>query len=113
MTAELPWFLVSGGILLTIIVTGIIFAWRTIRELKSGYPLQDERTRMIRGRSATFAFYIGIYFMVALMIGNIIYIETQGNPILDAGYALDISVLVQSITFLAASYYFKRLEDNY
>ena len=109
--AELSWILVSSGILVTIVVVGVFVAWRTFRELRSGYPLQDERTRMIRGRSATFAFFIGVYFMLALMFGNIIYIETQGAPLLDAGYALDISVLVQSITFLIANYYFKREEN--
>lgn len=109
--SEISWLGVSGGILATVIVLGVFAVWRMSRELRSGFPLQDERTRLITGRAATFAFYIGSYFMIALMLANILYLEFLDAPLLDAGYALVISVLVQSLSFLGFRYYFNVKEE--
>lgn len=108
---DLPWFPISGVILVAIIVIGAYVVWRMSRELRSGFPLQDERTRLITGKAATFAYYIGSYFMIALMMANLLVLETRDAPLLDAGYALVISVLVQSLSFLGFRYYFNTKED--
>jgi uncharacterized membrane protein len=108
--ADLPWFMVSGIILITIIILGVFLIWRMIRELRSGFPLTDERTRLIRGKAATFAFYIGSYFMIALMFANLLSLEYRGNPILDTGYALVTSILVQSLTYIVFHTYYNREE---
>jgi len=107
----ISWLAVSGGILATIIVIGVFVVWRIAREIRSGFPLQDERTRLITGKAATFAFYIGSYFMIAMMLVNILYLEFLDTPLLDAGYALVISVLVQSLSFLGFRYYFNVKEE--
>ena len=108
---DLPWPVVSVGILATIVLLGVFFIWRMSRELRSGFPLKDERTQMVTGRAATYAFYIGSYFMIALMLMNILSREFRGEYLLDAGYALVISVLVQSLTFLGLRLYFERKGD--
>jgi hypothetical protein len=88
-------------------VIGAVFAlWRINKELKSGFPLQDERTRIITGKAATFAFYIGSYFMLALMLVNLIYLQSHDAPILDTGYALVVSVMVQNLSFIVFQYYY-------
>ena len=108
---DLPWPVVSVGILVTIVLLGVLALWKTLRDMRSGFPLKDERTRMVTGRAATYAFYIGSYFMIALMLMNILNMEFRGAPLLDAGYALVISVLVQSLTFIAVRLYFDRKRD--
>jgi len=108
---DLPWPVVSVGILVTIVLLGVLALWKTLRDMRSGFPLKDERTRMVTGRAATYAFYIGSYFMIALMLMNILNMEFRGAPLLDAGYALVISVLVQSLTFIAVRLYFDRKGD--
>lgn len=107
---DIPWYGVSGFILFTIVVLAVFALWRMNKELKSGFPLQDERTRIITGRAATFAFYIGSYFMVVLMLVNIIFLETRDEPILDTGYALVVSLLVQNLSFMGFRYYFDTRE---
>jgi len=102
---------VSVGILATIVLLGVLVVWKTLREMRSGFPLKDERTRIVTGRAATYAFYFGSYFMIALMLMNILSREFRGAPLLDAGYALVISVLVQSLSFIGLRLYFSRKGD--
>jgi cytosine/uracil/thiamine/allantoin permease len=88
---DLLWPLISIVILAIIILVGILVIWRILENRKSGFPAQDERTKKITGKAATYAFFIGLYFMIALMAANIINREFTGSPLLDAGYALVIS----------------------
>jgi uncharacterized membrane protein len=105
---DLLWPVMSIVILATIVLVGILVIWRKLEDRKSGFPAQDERTKKITGKAATYAFFIGSYFMIALMAANIINLEVTGSPLLDAGYALVISTLVQSLTFLGLRLYFNR-----
>jgi uncharacterized membrane protein len=109
--ANIPWSGVSGGILVTIVVIGIFAVWRLLKERRSGFPLKDERTQKITGTAAYYAFYIGTYFMLALMGVNLLNQEFTGVPLLETGYALLISVLVQSLAFLGIQAYLSRKGD--
>jgi hypothetical protein len=101
----------SGVILLTGILLGVFAIWRILENRRSGFPSRDERTQKITGKAATYAFYVGSYFMLALMVANLINLEFQGAPILDTGYALAISVLVNSLTFGGLRWYFDQKGD--
>ena len=108
---NIPWPLASGGILVTIVLIGIFALWRLLRERRSGFPLKDERTQKITGTAATYTFYIGSYFMLALAGVNLLSEEFTGVPLLDTGYALVISDLVQSLAFIGILTYLNRKDD--
>jgi hypothetical protein len=108
---NLPWSAASIGILAAVILIGVFVIWKMLKETRSGFPLKDERTRRVTGKAATYAFYIGSYFMIALMLMNILSREFRGVYLFDAGYALVISTLVQSLTFIGFRLYFERKED--
>ena len=108
---NIPWPVASGGILVTIVLIGIFVVWRLLKEKRSGFPLKDERTQKITGKAAYYAFYIGTYFMLALMGVNLLNQEFTGTPLLETGYALVISVLVQSLAFLGIQAYLSRKGD--
>ena len=108
---NIAWPVVSGGILVTIVLIGIFAVWRLLKEKRSGFPLKDERTQKITGTAATYVFYIGSYFMLALMGVNLLNQEFTGAPLLETGYALLISVLVQSLAFLGIQTYLSRKGD--
>jgi hypothetical protein len=108
---DLPWSLASIGILATIVVIGVLAIWKILKDKRSGFPVKDERTQKITGMAATYAFYIGSYFMIALMLTNILNYEFLGVPLLNAGSALISSILVNSITFLIVQWYFNRKGD--
>jgi hypothetical protein len=46
--------------------------------------------------------------MVALMLANLLNQEFLGAPLLEDGYALVASILVNSLTFLGLRWYFNR-----
>ena len=77
------WSLVSIGIFATIFLIGVYAIWKILKEKRLGFPAKDERTKKITGIASTYAFYIGLYFMAALMLTNILNIELLGVPLLD------------------------------
>jgi len=107
----IPWLVVSGGILGTIVLIGIFVFWKMLKDRKSGFPQKDERTQKISGTAATYAFYIGTYFMLVLMLVSLLNQELTGAPLLEAGYALVISVLMQSLIFAGIQAYLNRKGD--
>ncbi|MHA2313758.1 MAG: DUF2178 domain-containing protein [Candidatus Hermodarchaeia archaeon] len=106
-----PWSVVSVGILAIVVLVGVFVIWKIRKDRWSGFPLKDERTQKITGTAATYAFYIGSYFMVALMLVNLLNLEFTGVPLLETGYALVISILVQCLTFIGIHAYFNRKGD--
>lgn len=105
------WPLMSGGILATIVLVGVFVIWRIIKDRRSGFPIKDERTQKVTGMAATYAFYIGSYFMIALMLGNILSQEFLGVPLLEEGYPILASMLVQNLAFLGFRLYLNRKGD--
>lgn len=108
---NISWSVVSVGILATIVLLGVFVLWKKLKDRRSGFPQKDERTQKITGTAATYAFYIGSYFMLALMGVNLLNQEFTGTPLLETGYALVISVLVQSLTFGGIQAYLNRKGD--
>lgn len=105
------WLVVSIGIPAIIVFVGVFVIWRILKDRRSGFPLKDERTQRVTGTAATYAFYIGLYFTLALMLGNLINLEFLGTPLLETGYALILSLLVNSMTYLGLRAYFDRKGD--
>ena len=108
---SLPWIFSAGSIAVIIVLVGIILAWRMLKDRRSGYPQQDERTQRITGKAATYALLIGQYFTIALLLVNLINQELYGSPAFEVGYALIASLLVSSLSFLALRSYFDRKGD--
>lgn len=108
------WPLMGVGIFATIVLIGVFVIWRILKDRSSGFPAKDERTQKVTGRAATYAFYIGSYFMLALMFTNILSQELLGVPFpveRYQGYQLIVSIIVQSLTFLGFRMYFERKGD--
>ena len=108
---NLPWTGMSGGILATIVILGVYVIWKIQKELRSGFPLKDERTQRVSGKAAFYAFHLGSYFMLALMLGNILSREIRGVYLLDGWYALIFSIIVQSLMYIGFRLYFEKKED--
>jgi hypothetical protein len=108
---NLPWSGASIGILATIVIIGVFVFWRIFKEMKSGFPLKDERTQRVSGNAAFCAFHLGSYFMLALMLGNILSRVLKGVYLLDGWYALIFTIIVQSLMYIGFRLYFERKED--
>ena len=94
------------------VIIGVITIWRARQERKSGFPRSDERTSRITGKAAFYSLYIGLYFMIAVLIALIVGGEFFGFPDLDAMSALNASILVFSVSFLVLRWYFNRKGDS-
>jgi hypothetical protein len=105
---DLLWPIVSVAIVALIVLIGILLVWRIVKDRRSGYPSQDERTRRITGKAATYSLYIGLYFMIALLLVFIVGRELLGYYLFNAGDALVASVLVQSVMMLVLRWYLER-----
>ena len=106
-----PWSVASFNILAAIVLVGMFVTWKILKDRQSGFPLKDERTQRITGTAATYAFYIGSYFMIGLMLANLLNLEFLGEPLLETGYALIACILVNSLTFLGLRAYFDQKGD--
>ena len=93
------------------VIIGVFTIWKVHRERKSGFPRSDERTQRITGKAAFYSLYIGLYFMVAVLIVLLVGKEFFGFPDLDAMPALNGSILVFSVSFLVLRWYFNRKGD--
>ena len=96
------------SMLAAIVLIGVFAIWKILSDRRSGLPLKDERSRKITGTAATYTFYIGSYFMIALMLANLLTQEFLDVPLLEDGYALIAAILVNSLTFLVLKWYFNR-----
>jgi hypothetical protein len=108
---DLLWPIVSVGIVAMIVLIGVLLILRIVKDRRSGYPSQDERTRTIAGKAANYSLYIGLYFMIALLLVFIVGRELLGYYLFNAGDALVASVLVQSVTLLVLRWYLERKGD--
>ena len=106
-----PWQVTSVGILATGVLLGVFAIWKILNDRRTGFPAKDERTQKITGTAATYTFYIGSNFMVALMVANLLNLELLDVPLLDTGYALVTPILVNSLTFMVLRMYFNRKGD--
>jgi hypothetical protein len=108
---DLMWPIASVGIAAIIVLLGILLVWKIYKDRKSGFPIRDERTSKITGRAATYSLYIGLYFMIALLLVFIVGRELLGYYLFNAGDALVASVLVQSVMLLVLRWYLERKGD--
>jgi hypothetical protein len=109
--STVPWSFMSGGILAILVLVGVFVIWRVLKDRRLGFPSKDERTQKVTGMAATYAFYLGSYFMVALMLTNLLSQEMLGVPLLEEGYAIIGAILVQNLTFLGVRIYLNRKGD--
>jgi len=106
------WPIVSVGIAAIGVLIGILVAWKKYKDRKSGFPAQDERTQKITGKAATYALYIGSYFILTFLGIQLIGMEFFGLQDIDAGYPLIAALLVYNLSFLVLRWLFGRKGDN-
>lgn len=109
---DLPWPIVSLGIMVLIVLIGILVVWKIVKDRKSGFPAGDERTQRINGKAASYALLIGNYFIIALMFMLIFGREFYNLQNVDAGYLLIASLLASNVSFIILRWYLGRKGDN-
>lgn len=109
--AETIWTTAIPLVAVLIVAIGAYTLWRTIKERRSGFALQDERTTRIQGRSATVAFNLGSWYLILLNFYNIYRIEFLGLEELGSMPVINSAVILMGVTYITLSTYFGRKED--
>ncbi len=95
------WYTIaSAAILVGIAVVAVFIALRKREELKSGFPLEDERSRALKMRAGYLALFVSMYFCLALgwIIGA--FVEDSGREFLSVGEMMFVIVAAMG-TFYA------------
>lgn len=95
-----------------VVLLAVVVLWKVRREMKSGYPRQDERTSKLSGKAALKAFWISYAYMLSLMLWIILGTEFLGLPETEAGWYIISIMLVSSISFGLIRWYYSRKGDQ-
>jgi len=109
--AETIWLTAIPLIAVLIVAIGAYTLWRTVKERRSGFALQDERTAKIQGRAANAAFFLGTWYLILLNFYNLYRIEFQGLEELGSMPVINSAVIIMGVTYIALYTYFNRRED--
>ncbi len=108
----LSWPFISvmiGGFIIALLAVYIL---KIRRELKSGYPLRDERTEKIAGKAAIGTYYVTSVFLVTLLLWMIFSTEVPSLPEIDTGYTLVAVILVMGLSNGALNWFYARREGR-
>lgn len=111
MTSEIVWPATLAIVAALIILVGVVLVWRTMKDRKAGTPSSDERTSRLTQKAAYYSWYIGTFYMIAVLLLYIVGREFFAFPVLDEMVALNSSILVFSVSFLVFRLYFGRKGD--
>lgn len=104
----------SPIILVTLIIVGMqigILIWlvKRSKDVKEGFPLQDERTKRVMDKASSRTFYFMIYFLLFLGWISDDGIESLGIPGLIGRHVTALAILGGAVVFfIMAAYYSKK-----
>jgi uncharacterized membrane protein len=109
--AETIWLTAIPIIAVLIVAIGAYLLWRVVKERKSGFALQDERTARIQGRAANVAFFLGTWYLILLNFYNLYRIMFLGLEELESMPVINSAVILMGVSYIALMAYFGRRED--
>lgn len=85
-----------AGLLISVLAAYLL---KIRKDLKSGYPIADERTERLNGKAAMGTYYITIFFTVGELLWIIFSNEIPSLPEIDTGYTLLAVIVVMGASF--------------
>lgn len=101
------WVIVSAMIVVSIGVVAIISIRKSMKDLKSGYPMDDEMSKAIKMRAGYLAFFISLYFLFAMSFVHSIFDDSMVAQMPTSEWLM-IYVAAMGTIFLATHTYYKR-----
>jgi hypothetical protein len=100
------WSLLSLLIIVTIVLLALFFVMRALKDLRSGFPLEDERSRYLNLRAGYRAFYTSMYAVLALAFVTLAL--EDHDIVLSTPEVLFVVVALMGSIHLAFSGYYNR-----
>jgi len=115
--------IILGGVLASavfavIVATGsasLWVVWSKRQDRKAGYPIKDERTKILEGRAAYYTVFISTYMMLALLWYNFLIAKVFDLPALTASTHVNQALIGLTLAtvsvFVGLRWYFMRKGD--
>lgn len=97
------WSVVVLVTVVAIALVALVLVVRTLREVRSGLPLQDERSKAMGNRAGYYAFYVSVYFVLGL--GAAFVILEEHDIEISNSLLLFILVMIMGTSHMAISAY--------
>jgi hypothetical protein len=92
-------------IAITIFIFALIVFTRGNKDLKNGYPIQDERSKRVLEKASSKSFYISLYLL--LLIG---FLSDDFIKFRDVSQVTSVSVGIMGLLFLISWIYYNKKE---
>jgi hypothetical protein len=100
------WTVASFTILALVAVLALFYVVRAMGELRSGMPLEDERSRSLNMRAGYHAFYVSMYSLLALAF--VASVLDSQEVVLPAPEMLFVAVALMGSLHIGFSTYYNR-----
>ena len=108
----------ASAVFAVILATGsasLWVVWRKRQDKKAGYPIKDERTKILEGRAAYYTVFISTYMMLALLWYNFLVAKALDLPALTTSTHVNqvlIGLTLATVSvFFGLRWYFMRKGD--
>jgi drug/metabolite transporter (DMT)-like permease len=97
--------LLSIVILVTMALVALVVARKSLRERKSGFPMDDERSKAIKMRAGYLAFFVSIYVMLAMGFAIAILEDNQVSSLPTSEWFMFFVAIMGSIYLIMHAYF--------
>jgi peptidoglycan/LPS O-acetylase OafA/YrhL len=99
---------IMGGVLgiiiaLIILIFAVMVYKRGNKDMKNGFPLQDERSKRVLEKASSLSFYVSLYLL--LLVG---FLSDDLIPFRDISQATSVSVGCMALLFLVSWIYYNK-----
>ncbi|MFA5075956.1 MAG: hypothetical protein WC480_00890 [Patescibacteria group bacterium] len=97
---------ILGPLAIIIVVTAAVSLYKVYQRVKQGFPLKDERSKGLERQAATWAFYVGIYWLLILSwLSETSYFTAWGLAPRHIG---ELGIIGMALVFSLAYWHFSR-----
>lgn len=101
------WSMVMFLTVVAIAVVALVLVARVLRDLRSGIPLQDERSKALNARVGYYSFYLSMYLTLALAVAFTV-LEDRDMTVPNSELLFIVVVIMGSIHIVLSTYFTPR-----
>ena len=83
------------GVVIIILLFMIPFVKRRFFDVKKGFPFEDERSKKIMNRTAAYAYYISLYWLLVIGLAS----SNEWIHFIDVSHAINTGIIGMAIIF--------------
>jgi 4-amino-4-deoxy-L-arabinose transferase-like glycosyltransferase len=98
------WSVIMLVIIVVLAAVALLLAMRARREMRSGFPVRDERSIALTMRAGNMAFYVSMYLFLFMAVVFVV-LEDQGISLSNAELLFVVVAIMGSMQILFVTYY--------